>query len=411
MSGRTPDRLLETQARELLAAAAPRHRVPGAQLGLLRGRERVVITHGTRRDGADLPVTPDTRFHAGSIAKALAAQLVLEAESRGELDLDAPCSGQADVDWDDTPRALMSQTSGRPNELPGGDDSLAGFCARVATMGRLHAPGRFSYCNAGWSVLDLVLRERSGAGFAERVVERGPHRCTGRQRGGVRGVLRRDRGDSAAGAVWWATADELLALAARQLRPDGRQDDPALVAAMQQPTARVPGATVGDAWGLGWMVWEQPRAFGWAGFTGGHRAYLRCFPDQDAALVLLGNAAGPLFGPPGGSALFDDLLDDLLDLLDVPVPATADATAPQFAPDTRPGQYGPVTVSEGTSGLLVDGRMLGGAAEHRLTAAYGDTWVVDGGPPGSIPLAFSGDEGAEVPAFLYLGPFAMPRLA
>src|SRR4051794_5175073 len=82
--------------------------VPAAQLGLLRDGERAVWTHAC---------APETPFHAGSIAKILTATLVLDAASRGELDLDA-----AARPWDDTPRTLMAQTSGRPNALPDGDE-------------------------------------------------------------------------------------------------------------------------------------------------------------------------------------------------------------------------------------------------------------------------------------------------
>ena len=50
----------------------------------------------------------------------------------------------------------------------------------------------------------------------------------------------------------------------------------------------------------------------------GTETFLRCFPEQNAALVVLANSAGSLFGPPGGSALFDALLPKLLDVLEVP---------------------------------------------------------------------------------------------
>ena len=118
-----------------------------------------------------------------------------------------------------------------------------------------------------------------------------------------------------AGSRWWATADQLLDYARLHLGDGAGRFDLSDVQELCRPHAGVPGATVSDAWGLGWALWDRGdhRAFGWAGFTGGHRAYVRCFPDQDAALVVLANCAGPLFGPPGGSALFDVLLPDLFD--------------------------------------------------------------------------------------------------
>ena len=125
---------------------------------------------------------------------------------------------------------------------------------------------------------------------------------------------------SAAGSRWWATADQLLDYARLHLDDGGEVFHGDDVRELRRPHAAVPGATISDAWGLGWALWDRGdhHAFGWAGFTGGHRAYLRCFPTEDAALVVLANSAGPLFGPPGGSALFDDLLPELLAMLGVP---------------------------------------------------------------------------------------------
>ena len=81
---------------------------------------------GTLRTDRLEPVGPSTSFHAGSIAKSLTGLVVADAARRGELDLDVPCSEQGTGLWDDTPRALLTQTTGRPNALPGQDDLLEG---------------------------------------------------------------------------------------------------------------------------------------------------------------------------------------------------------------------------------------------------------------------------------------------
>ena len=403
---------------ELLTEGCATYAVPGAQLGLLRGGERLVACAGNRTVDADAPVTHETAFHAGSIAKSLTALVVVDAAHRGELELDVPCSRQADGLWDDTPRALMAQTTGRPNVLPELDEEVDAFVARVAAMPRVHPPGRFSYCNAGWSVLDALLRARSGATFEElattRILREGA--TFGQPEGAAQGHAvapgsppRAVPGDyaasaSAAGARWWATADQLLDYARLHL-DDGAGRLAAMdVRELRRPHADVPGATVADAWGLGWALWDrgEHRAFGWAGYTGGHRAYLRCFPDQDAAVVLLANSAGPLFGPPGGSALFDALLADVLDVLGVP----------PLGPPRRPagrddaalvGDYGPLTLRVGADGTLaLDAVAFGEPDPLVLHRAGGDTFVVKGDPPGGMTIAV-GD------GLLYIGPFAVPR--
>jgi CubicO group peptidase (beta-lactamase class C family) len=209
---------------------------------------------------------------------------------------------------------------------------------------------------------------------------------------------------SAAGARWWASADQLLDYARLHLDDGAGRFAAEDVRELRRPHATIPGATVADAWGLGWSLWDRGdhRAFGWAGFTGGHRAYLRCFPDQDAALVLLANSAGPLFGPPGGSALLDALLPDLLELLGVP--ALREPERPDgHDVDVLAGGYGPLSLTAGGVDVLtLDAGAFGAPEPLTLRRVGGDTFVVDGDLPGGMPVAV--DDG-----LLYLGPFAVPR--
>ena len=95
------------------------------------------------------PVVDATAFHAGSIAKALTGLVILDAARNGDLELDSPCAAQGEGLWPDTPRALLSQTSGRPNLLPEDDEPIEDSLERVAPLPLVHAPGRFSDCNAG----------------------------------------------------------------------------------------------------------------------------------------------------------------------------------------------------------------------------------------------------------------------
>ena len=408
-----------------LDEALARHRVPGAQVGLRTATERVVVSAGLLTAGSDAPVLDETRFHAGSLAKALTGQWVREAALQGQIDLDVPCSEQSSVGWDDTPLELLTQTSGRPNELPEAGEGLEDFAARVGAMPRVHAPGRFSYCNSGWSVLDLLLHERTGSGFAAHLV--------GGDGGGVGGTFGMPaaaalghasgaggepvdvpptyvEAAAAAGACWWASAGELLDLAERHLHPEEHGWDPALVEQLRAPAARLPGSTVFDAWGQGWASWHrgEHEAFGWAGLTGGHRSYLRAFPRHDAAIVVLTNCAGGLFGGPGGAALFDELLPDLLDQVGVPPLTDPDSAPPRWLPQELAGQYGPVLVTTAGPMSLRIGAQAFGAGDLVLDRAWGDTFEVQGRPPGAMPVAFDGI-GVD-PEWLYLGPFAVPRV-
>lgn len=406
------------RAAELLAAGCERFGVPGAQLGLLRAGRRDVLCAGLLSAGWAEPIRPSTPFHAGSIAKSLAALLVLDAARRGEVDIDTPCSEQAEGLWTDTPRALMAQTTGRANVLPDLDEELATFVARVAEMPLVHRPGRFSYCNAGWPVLDLLLTRRCGAGFEDLARERvlGPAASFGMPAAGAAGhgvgpdqpvhpvPSEYAAAASAAGSRWWASADELLDYAALHLGAAG-QFNAGDIREMQQPQVAIPGATVADAWGLGWALWDRGRhrAFGWAGYTGGHRAYLRCFPEQNAAVVLLANCAGPLFGPPGGSALFDVLLPDALELLGVPALRPAARLGAGRPAEALAGRYGPLSLlAAGPDSLVLHAEALGSSEPLELHRIGGDAFAIAGDPPGGMTIAVDAD-------LLYLGPFAVSR--
>ena len=400
--------------RDLVEDACERWSVPGAQVGLLRldAGERIVASVGVRDVETASPVTPSTAFHAGSIAKALAAMVVVDAAARGELSLDVPCDEQGAA-WDDTPRALLAQTSGRPNLLPDVDEDLAAFVERVGGLPRVHEPGRFSYCNAGWSALDLLLQRSTGRSFEALARDRFLGSATsfgmpddaaaGHSVGAsVRPVPPEYAASaSAAGSRWWVTADELLDFAALHL--DG--DD--VVRSLRRPHAPIPAATVADAWGLGWALWDRGahRCFGWSGFTGGHRAYLRCFPDQRAAVAVLLNGAGSLFAAPGGSAAFDAMYPTLLQLVGAPALPEAPRVRGARPASALAGDYGPVKVraragDEGS--LVVDATPLGEPAPLDYVRDAGDRFVVPGQPPGSLPIGFEG-------ALLYLGPMALPR--
>lgn len=391
------------------------------QVGLLSESERHVVNAGVLRAGGGEPVDDTTRFHAGSLAKVLTGQWVLEAAADGLLDLDLPCFGQAPNGWDDSPRTLLTQTSGRPNEVPGAGEDLAAFVGRIGGMPRLHAPGRFSYCNAGWCALDLLLQDLTGAGFASRIG--GVGGSLGMPGGAALGHALRADGTprevpptyvgaaAAAGACWWASAHELLDIAERHLHPEAHGLDPALVERLYESAALLPGATVFDAWGHGWASWRRGdhEAFGWAGFTRGHRVFLRAFPRQRAAIVVLTNCAGGLLGGPGGAALFDEMLPELTELVGVPVLPDPAPREPRWTTDELAGRYGWANlIADGRDSLRLDARAFD-AGELVLDRGWGDTFVVRGPKRGAFPLAFDADRTSGGPEWLYLGPFAARR--
>ena len=165
------------------------HDVAGLAVAVVREEEVVSRGFGVRDVGSGAPVTPETMFHLASVSKPFVATAIVSlatARDAGEpvLDLDAPI-----IDWvpeftladgragEVTARGLLSHSSGLPDvadygwhDPQLGDDALSEF-ARSLSGWRLQAePGStFSYSNAGFELLGLLLSRVTGTTFENAV--------------------------------------------------------------------------------------------------------------------------------------------------------------------------------------------------------------------------------------------------
>jgi CubicO group peptidase (beta-lactamase class C family) len=165
------------------------HDAAGLAVAVVRDEEVVAQGFGVRDVGSGAPVTPDTMFHLASVSKPFVATAIVSlATARDgtgrELDLDAPIT-----EWvpeltladgrtsEVTARRLLSHTSGLPDvseygwhDPQLGDDALSDF-VRSLSGWRLQAePGsEFSYSNAGFEILGLLLARATGTTFEEAV--------------------------------------------------------------------------------------------------------------------------------------------------------------------------------------------------------------------------------------------------
>jgi hypothetical protein len=117
--------------------------------------------------------------------------------------------------------------------------------------------------------------------------------------------------------------------------PDGTQLlSPAAVKQMQQTQIEVPDKyTLGDRWGLGWILfdWDGHPGFGHDGSTLGQYAFMRVLPESRLAVALLTN---------GGQAsqVYKTLVREVFsDLAGVTVPAVPGV--PDTPPDLDLGLY------------------------------------------------------------------------
>ena len=119
------------------------------------------------------PITPHSRFHAGSIGKFATAVLILELVQQRRLSLDTPLrrwfpeiagSDRITVDH------LLSHTSGLTASVPDSGllPSVAARVTAAAAGGLLFDPGHgFSYSNPGYMALGLILEKLHGRALAD----------------------------------------------------------------------------------------------------------------------------------------------------------------------------------------------------------------------------------------------------
>ena len=165
------------------------HDAAGVAVAVVRDDEVVTRGFGVRDIRTGAPVTPETMFHLASVSKPFVATAIVSLSTTPDgggpvLDLDAPITtwvpeltladGRA---AEVTARNLLSHTSGLPDvseygwhDPRLGDDALSEF-ARSLSGWRLQAePGAaFSYSNAGYELLGLLLSRATGTTFEEAV--------------------------------------------------------------------------------------------------------------------------------------------------------------------------------------------------------------------------------------------------
>lgn len=336
-----------------LGVLAARHRVPGAQLGILRvgtsgaADDLVTAAYGVLNNRTRAVATPDSLFQIGSITKVWTATVAMQLVDEGLLDLDTPVVevlgelrlSDPDVTKSVTLRHLLTHTSGIDGDVftdtGRGDDCLEKYVELLSDAGQNHPlGGTWSYCNSGFSLIgrlieqvtggtwDQALRDRifTPLGLASTVTlpEEALLHSTSVGHVGEHGKLETPapvwqlpRSLGPAGLVT-STAGDVLAFARLHLTgglaPDGtRLISAGNAAAMAAHQADLPDKYIlGDSWGLGWIRfgWDGHRIIGHDGNTIGQAAFLRILPEQGLAVTLLTN---------GGNTrdLYEDLYREL----------------------------------------------------------------------------------------------------
>jgi len=163
-------------------ALLEQYKVPGVSLALIREGKTVWRgAYGHAELDSRRPMTVDTPCRVESISKSVTAWGVMKLVQEGRIDLDTPAASWLgdwrlpDTPWDEekvTVRRLLSQTAGMPlgtigvrydpeGPLPGLEEHLS----REAVLIREPGTG-FSYSNAGYNVLELLIEKVTEEDFA-----------------------------------------------------------------------------------------------------------------------------------------------------------------------------------------------------------------------------------------------------
>ncbi|WP_300265616.1 serine hydrolase [Microbacterium sp.] len=307
--------------------------IPALSLAVLDKQEVQTLASGVLNLNTEVGATTDSVFQIGSVTKAYTATLLLMLVDEGRLDLDEPLIRYLpELAWADeharaqvTARHLLTHTSGIDGDhfldLGRGEDVLERYVATCDGLTQVLPVGAaWSYCNTGFAIAGRLIEKLAGTNFDQTLRERllAPlglsHSCSlpeeALRHRAAFGHVPSDTGLVPAPAVATprtmgpaggiiASASDLLSFARLYLdggvAPSGqRLLSEQLVQQAWSPQVSVPDRSMAEHWGLGWMIthWSGKRVVGHDGGTVGQGSFMRILPDDDVAVVLVGNGPG-----------------------------------------------------------------------------------------------------------------------
>jgi CubicO group peptidase (beta-lactamase class C family) len=439
-----------------LPALLAEHQVPAAAVAVYAGGEIVDHAAGVLNTGTGVEADADSLFQIGSITKVWTTTLAMQLVDDGVLDLDQPVRKYLPefVLGDDgaaariTVRQLMCHTAGFEGDIftdtGRGADCVEKYVATLGDVPQLFAPGEmFSYNNAAFCVLGRVVEVLRDKSFNDCLDDHlfkplglthaaaSPYEAI-RFRAAL-GHLTPSPGADPEPAGMWALAPsnapagsmlamrprDLVQFAAMHLK-DGEGPDGARVLsaesarAMRERRVELPDlGLMGDAWGLGWSLFDWPggAVVGHDGGTIGQAAFLRVAPGHDVAVALLTNGGNPI---PLYTEVVGHVLKELAGI-ELALPPVPDPAPPRIDAARYVGEYSSsvadIVVSQDDDGRVWVERVpkgifaeLAKPEKTELVAMNGDTLILAEPMQGMyLPHAFVGDDGTGRALYLHTG--------
>lgn len=324
------------------------NRIPGAALGILAEGREEHAEFGVASVNTLTPVTPQTLFQIGSLAKTYTATAIWRLIDDGTLALDAPVRtyipdlrlGDEETAARVTVGNLLDHTAGWYGDdlscTGEGDDGIARYVdERLPTLPQLFPIGQFfSYNNAAFVLLGRLIEVASGAvyntamqnlllgplGVADTVLDRSEILRRGYSDGHYAGPINGTDGVAVQSPLWlprsvdpaggiWSTTRDVIRYARMHLAAGATAESvvsPESLRRMQDPAVAVDGLNLSI--GRNWFVQDVGgvRAIMHNGDTGGQHTVFVAIPEQQFAFVLLINNVF------GGVPVEIDVLDKAL---------------------------------------------------------------------------------------------------
>lgn len=163
--------------------------IPGASIAIVSGSKTIYAKgFGVRSLQTNLPVTEETTFNTGSIAKNMTSTAILQLRDQGKLKLDDPVQkyipefGTADPKESAsiTIRQLLTHTAGLGYQAQEAiywgplanrsDKTMEDVLPALLDRKLLFEPGQsFAYSNVGYGLLGLIIKRVSGESYPDYV--------------------------------------------------------------------------------------------------------------------------------------------------------------------------------------------------------------------------------------------------
>ncbi len=169
-------------ADDFIRAQMKRQNIPGLALAVVKNGQIIKAAgYGLANIQREIPVSPETVFHIGSIGKQFVAAAIMLLVEDGRLGLDDPISKYFEASpepWKAiTVRHLLAHTSGIVRDVPGWDAfkprNESDVVKTIYSAPLRFAPGeRWEYSNAGYYLLGELISRVTGRRWSEYVTER-----------------------------------------------------------------------------------------------------------------------------------------------------------------------------------------------------------------------------------------------